>query len=81
METSWASHIDLKTGRHHQIRAQMSAIGCFIKGELKYGADRSNKNGSIHLHSRKLTIEHPVKKERITFTAEPPEDALWKACL
>ncbi len=73
--------IDLKTGRHHQIRAQMSAIGCFIKGDLKYGADRSNKNGSIHLHSRKLTIEHPVKKERITFTAEPPEDALWKACL
>ena len=73
--------IDLKTGRHHQIRAQMSAMGCFIKGDLKYGADRSNKNGSIHLHSRKLTIEHPVKKERITFTAEPPEDALWKACL
>ena len=73
--------VDLKTGRHHQIRAQMSAIGCFIKGDLKYGADRSNKNGSIHLHSRKLTIEHPVKKERITFTAEPPEDALWKACL
>ncbi len=73
--------IDLKTGRHHQIRAQLANIGCVIKGDLKYGADRSNKDGSIHLHARKLSLEHPVKKEMISFLAPPPEDSLWKACL
>ncbi|BFP43556.1 RNA pseudouridine synthase [Flavobacteriaceae bacterium GF1] len=72
--------IDLKTGRHHQIRAQLAAIGCTIKGDLKYGAPRSNKNGSIHLHARTLTLEHPVKKQSISFVAPPPEDAVWKAC-
>ena len=72
--------IDLKTGRHHQIRAQLAAIGCTIKGDLKYGADRSNKNGSIHLHSRNLGFEHPVKKEHIDFIAPPPDDAIWNDC-
>lgn len=72
--------IDLKTGRHHQIRAQLAAIGCIIKGDLKYGADRSNKDGSIHLHARTLSFVHPVKKEFIDLIAEPPNEAIWNAC-
>ncbi len=72
--------IDLKTGRHHQIRAQLAAIGCWIKGDLKYGADRSNPDGGIHLHARRLQLEHPVTKEILTFTAPPPEDPVWDAC-
>ncbi|MEM9363683.1 MAG: RNA pseudouridine synthase [Bacteroidota bacterium] len=71
--------IDLKTGRHHQIRAQLAAIGCHIKGDLKYGAARSNSNGSIHLHSRSLSFEHPVKKEHVDFIASPPNDPVWNA--
>lgn len=74
--------VDLHTGRHHQIRSQLSAIGCPIKGDLKYGFDRSNPDGSIHLHSRKLTLVHPVQKKEMTFVAEPPgADPLWNACL
>ncbi len=73
--------IDLKTGRHHQIRAQLSAVGSTIKGDLKYGADRSNKDGSIHLHSRYLAFEHPVKKELVQFTAAPPQGSIWDACV
>ncbi|MEN1783723.1 MAG: RluA family pseudouridine synthase [Bacteroidota bacterium] len=73
--------IDLKTGRHHQIRAQLAAIGCHIKGDLKYGASRSNPDGSIHLHARQLRLVHPIKKEAITFIAPPPEDNIWQACL
>ncbi len=69
--------IDLHTGRHHQIRSQLSSIGCAIKGDLKYGAKRSNPNGSIHLHARKLTFIHPVKKEELTITALPPSDPIW----
>nr|WP_285901359.1 RNA pseudouridine synthase [Arenibacter sp. TNZ] len=72
--------IDLKTGRHHQIRAQLAAIGCAIKGDLKYGSDRSNKDGSIHLHARKLSFIHPVKKEILQLIAPPPEDSVWNAC-
>ncbi|WP_420322764.1 RluA family pseudouridine synthase [Flagellimonas sp.] len=72
--------IDLKTGRHHQIRAQLAAIGCYIKGDLKYGAARSNKNGGIHLHAQRLELEHPVKKEIMTFTAPPPPDPIWDVC-
>lgn len=73
--------IDLKTGRHHQIRAQLSAIGCPIKGDLKYGFDRSNKDASIHLHARSLSFIHPVKKEMLQLTAPPPRDPIWDACL
>jgi 23S rRNA pseudouridine1911/1915/1917 synthase len=65
------------TGRHHQIRAQLSAIGCHIKGDLKYGAPRSNKDGSICLHARNLKFIHPVSGEHISITAPPPEDPLW----
>jgi len=72
--------IDLKTGRHHQIRAQLTAIGCPIKGDLKYGFDRSNKDGSIHLHARKLMFIHPVKKEKLELIAQPPNNPVWNAC-
>ncbi len=71
--------IELLTGRHHQIRAQLSAEGLIIKGDLKYGAKRPNKDGSIHLHARKLTIIHPTLREPISFTAPPPKDAVWNA--
>ena len=73
--------IDLETGRHHQIRSQLSSIGSPIKGDLKYGFDRSNKDGSIHLHARKLEFEHPVKKEKISIIAPLPKDSLWDACV
>lgn len=69
--------IDLETGRHHQIRAQLAAIGCSIKGDLKYGFDRSNPDSSIHLHARKLSLIHPVKKEPISCVAPPPSDVIW----
>ena len=73
--------VALHTGRHHQIRAQLTAIGCPIKGDLKYGFDRSNKDGSIHLHSRELTFVHPVKKEELHIVAPPPSDPVWNACV
>ena len=73
--------VALETGRHHQIRSQLSAIGCAIKGDLKYGADRSNKDGSIHLHARSLSFIHPVKKEELLFTAPLPKDPVWNACI
>ncbi|MFI3267049.1 MAG: RluA family pseudouridine synthase [Rikenellaceae bacterium] len=69
--------VELLTGRHHQIRCQLSSMGCNIKGDLKYGAARSNPDGSISLHSRLLEFEHPVKKETITVTAPVPADNLW----
>lgn len=71
--------IDLHTGRHHQIRAQLSKIGCPIKGDLKYGFDRSNTDGGIHLHARKLTFIHPVKREEMTLIAPTPKDPIWDA--
>lgn len=73
--------IDPKTGRHHQIRVQLSAMGCPIKGDLKYGFDRSNPNASIHLHARKVVFEHPVKKEKMIITCPTPPDNLWDAFL
>ncbi|MEX0291195.1 MAG: RluA family pseudouridine synthase [Flavobacteriaceae bacterium] len=73
--------IDLLTGRHHQIRAQLAAIGSPIKGDLKYGYPRSNSDGSIHLHARSLALIHPVKKEALSLTAPPPQDSIWDACL
>ncbi len=70
--------VELITGRHHQIRAQLSAIGCPIKGDLKYGAKRSNPGGGISLHSRTMSFTHPTTKEQITITAPTPkEDNLW----
>ncbi|MDO5607819.1 MAG: RluA family pseudouridine synthase [Capnocytophaga sp.] len=71
--------IQLFTGRHHQIRSQLSAIGCIIKGDLKYGAKRSNPDGSIHLHARKIRFEHPVKREILEITAPTPNEPLWNA--
>ena len=65
------------TGRHHQIRLQLSAIGSPIKGDLKYGSDRSNKDGSIHLHARKIEFIHPIKKEVVSFEAPVPDEQLW----
>jgi 23S rRNA pseudouridine1911/1915/1917 synthase len=65
------------TGRHHQIRVQLSAMGCPIKGDLKYGFDRSNKDASIHLHARKVEFIHPVKNEPVIIIAPPPNEVLW----
>jgi len=81
LENYYLLEIDLHTGRHHQIRSQLSAIGCPIKGDLKYGSDRSNKNASIHLHARRLSFVHPVSKEPVDVTAPPPQDPVWDACL
>jgi len=75
-------HLEIKpkTGRHHQIRVQLAHIGCIIKGDLKYGAKRSNKDASIHLLAQKLEFLHPVKKEPITIVAPAPKDSIWDAC-
>lgn len=73
--------INLHTGRHHQIRVQLAAIGCRIKGDLKYGFARSNKDASIHLHARTLVFTHPVKKEPLEISAPLPDDPVWNACL
>lgn len=70
--------IVLETGRHHQIRAQLAAIGCVIKGDLKYGAKRSNTDGSIHLHARSLQFQHPTREETVSVTAPVPQDTLWQ---
>lgn len=71
--------INLETGRHHQIRCQLAKIGCPIKGDLKYGFARSNTDGGISLHARRIEFIHPVSKEKIDITAPVPEDNLWKA--
>ena len=70
--------VDLETGRHHQIRCQLAAIGCPVKGDLKYGAKRSNPDGGICLHARKIEFIHPVSKENICITAPVPNDSLWQ---
>jgi 23S rRNA pseudouridine1911/1915/1917 synthase len=72
--------INLETGRHHQIRSQLSTIGCPIKGDLKYGFDRSNNDASIHLHARHISFIHPVKLVPINITAPLPNDPIWDAC-
>ena len=69
--------INLETGRHHQIRCQLAAIGSPIKGDLKYGAKRSNPDGGISLHARKIEFLHPVSKQEIAITAPVPNDSLW----
>lgn len=71
--------INLETGRHHQIRCQLAAIGCPVKGDLKYGAKRSNPDGGICLHARQIEFVHPVSKQNICITAPVPDDALWRA--
>jgi 23S rRNA pseudouridine1911/1915/1917 synthase len=71
--------VELHTGRHHQIRAQLAAIGCPIKGDLKYGYARSNDDGGISLHSRYIEFIHPVKKEKISITAPIPKGDIWNA--
>ena len=71
--------VELKTGRHHQIRCQLASMGCPIKGDLKYGAARSNPDGSISLHARYIEFTHPVSKEPIKVTAPLPDDRLWKS--
>ena len=70
--------INLETGRHHQIRCQLAAIGCPVKGDLKYGAKRSNPDGGICLHARQIEFEHPVSHEQINIIAPTPEDSLWQ---
>ena len=72
--------VDLETGRHHQIRCQLANIGCPIKGDLKYGFDRSNKDSGIHLHARHIAFIHPVSKENISITAPTPKEVIWDAC-
>ena len=69
--------VDLQTGRHHQIRCQLAKMGCPIKGDLKYGSPRSNPDGSICLHARRVTFVHPVSKEVIDITAPLPSGNLW----
>lgn len=81
LDNYYILEVDLHTGRHHQIRSQLSAIGCPIKGDLKYGFDRSNKDASIHLHARELKFIHPVKKTPVHITAPPPNDPIWNAVL
>ncbi|NNC83636.1 MAG: RluA family pseudouridine synthase [Flavobacteriales bacterium] len=74
----WFLEIHPKTGRHHQIRVQLSHIGSPIRGDLKYGAARSNRDGGIHLHARSIEFTHPVRKEPVTIQASVPDDPLWK---
>lgn len=78
-ENYFLLEIDLKTGRHHQIRCQLAKMGCPIKGDLKYGFERSNKDGGISLHARSAAFTHPVSKQEITIVAPVPNDPLWKA--
>ncbi|MBZ4673622.1 MAG: pseudouridine synthase [Spirochaeta sp.] len=80
-KTYFLLEVLLHTGRHHQIRAQLAAIGLHIKGDLKYGFPRSNPDGGICLHARSITFVHPVRKEEITIVADPPQDTLWDAFL
>jgi 23S rRNA pseudouridine1911/1915/1917 synthase len=74
-----ALEINLHTGRHHQIRSQLAAIGCPIKGDLKYGFDRSNPDGGIHLHAQKLAFIHPVSKEELVLLAPTPNEIIWNS--
>ena len=77
-ESYYLLEVDLKTGRHHQIRCQLAKMGCPIKGDLKYGSPRSNPDGSICLHARRVRFVHPVSKELIELKAPLPEGNLWK---
>lgn len=81
LNTYFLLKIELETGRHHQIRSQLSSIGCPIKGDLKYGFDRSNPDGGISLHARQLQFIHPVSNEDINVIAPLPNDPVWNACI
>lgn len=81
LDNYYLVEVSLETGRHHQIRCQLSSIGCPIKGDLKYGFDRSNPDASISLHARSLSFIHPVSDEPITVEAPLPDDPLWNSCL
>ncbi|WP_242158330.1 RluA family pseudouridine synthase [Aestuariivivens sediminis] len=81
LDNYYLLEINLETGRHHQIRSQLSSIGCPIKGDLKYGFDRSNKDASIHLHARSIEFIHPVKNIPIKVMAPLPIDPVWDACV
>ena len=77
-ENYYLLEVELKTGRHHQIRAQLARIGCPIRGDLKYGYPRSNENGGISLHSRSIEFIHPVKNEPVKIVAKTPKsDSMW----
>ena len=78
-ERYYLLEIKLQTGRHHQIRCQLAKIGCPVKGDLKYGAERSNPDGGISLHARNIAFVHPVSQQKIEIMAPVPEDNLWKA--
>lgn len=80
LDNYYLLEVELETGRHHQIRVQLANIGCPIKGDLKYGFDRSNKDASIHLHARQLQFVHPVSNENINVIAPLPIDPVWDAC-
>jgi 23S rRNA pseudouridine1911/1915/1917 synthase len=69
--------VELFTGRHHQIRAQLAEVGCPVKGDLKYGFPRSNPDASIHLHARKIEFLHPIKNEKVSVIAPPPDESVW----
>ena len=81
LDNYYLLEIDLETGRHHQIRAQLSFIKCPIKGDLKYGAKRSNKDGGISLHAREIRFTHPVSKELIHIVADTPDEPVWNSCI
>ncbi len=80
LDNYYLLEVILETGRHHQIRCQLASIGSPIKGDLKYGFDRSNKDASIHLHARKIKFTHPVTKKTIKITAPTPNEVIWNAC-
>ena len=80
LDNYYLIEVNLETGRHHQIRSQLASIGSPIKGDLKYGFDRSNPDASIHLHAREISFIHPVTNEIINITASLPNDAIWNAC-
>jgi len=80
LDNYYLLEVNLETGRHHQIRSQLSSIGSPIKGDLKYGFDRSNKDASISLHARNIQFTHPVSKDELNITAPLPKDPIWDAC-
>ena len=80
-DTYYLLEVNPITGRHHQIRVQLSTMGSPIKGDIKYGFDRTNKDASIHLHARKIEFTHPVKQTPMCIIAPPPDEVVWNACV